>query len=74
MDRTYRVAFKFYEFDTVRYINIKADNKGDAYDRAVWERIPNAYKGEFPYSAWVESVKYANGRVHRFNAIEGLAY
>ena len=35
--KTYRVAFKFYQWDTVRYINVEANNKADAYDRAVWE-------------------------------------
>ena len=72
--KTYRVAYKFYMWDTVRYIAVQANSKAEAYDRAVWEKIPNAYKGDFPYSAWVESVKFANGKVHRFNTSEGNAY
>ena len=74
MKKTYKVADKFYQWDTVRYMYVQATNKAEAYYRAVWEKIPNAYKGDFPYSAWVESVKYANGRVHKFNTSEGNAY
>ena len=70
----YRVAYKFYQWDSVRYISIKAKSKADAYDKACWEVIPNVWKGSFPYSAWVESVTYSNGRTRRFNTSEGNAY
>ena len=70
----YRVKFKFYKWDTERHIDVSAKSKADAYDKAVWEKIPNAYKGEFPYSAWVYSVTYQNGNYRRFNTSEGNAY
>lgn len=71
---TYRVAYKFYKYDSVRHIALLAKSKADAYERAVWEYIPNMWKGDFPYSAWVESVTYQNGNYRRFNTHEGKPY
>lgn len=70
----YTVGYKFYKFDSVRSIAVPAKNKEDAYNKAVWEKIPNVWKGAFPYSAWVEGVTYQNGNYRTFNAHEGKPY
>lgn len=54
-------------------IFVKAATKGEAYEKAAFEAIPE-FEGEHPYSVWVVSVTYSNGRYHRFNTCEGLAY
>lgn len=54
-------------------ITIEASSKVEAYDRAVYEAIPSI-EGEMPYSAWVASVQYKNGRSHNFNTFEGKPY
>ena len=74
MERTYKVAYKFYKYDTTRYTNVRAKSKAEAYDREGNAKVPNAYNGSFPYSAWVVQVRYANGRVHMFNTSEAMAY
>lgn len=70
----YTVAYKLYECDNVRTVSFRCDNKANAYDRAVYEWIPYICEGEHPYSAWVESVKYDNGNVRKFNTFEGMPY
>lgn len=65
----YRVAYKEYMSADVKYVDVPAKNKADAYDKAVYEMIEKS-----PYSAWVESVTYQNGNYRRFNNFEGSAY
>ena len=72
--KPYTVAYKFYKYDTPRRIVVLADTKAEAYDKACCEKIPNKWKGEFPYSAWVESVTYQNGNERHFNTFEGKPY
>lgn len=69
---TYTVTFRLYGFDQEQ-ISLLAKNKADAYDRAVYELIPEKY-GEYPYSAWVSSVTYNNGNYKTFNTFEGNPY
>ena len=57
----------------VKSISFLAKNKFDAYDKAVYELIPQK-EGETPYSAWVSSVTYQNGNYRRFNTFEGNPY
>lgn len=57
----------------VKRISFLAKNKFDAYDKAVYELIPQK-EGETPYSAWVYSVTYQNGNYRRFNTFEGNPY
>lgn len=71
--KAYTVEFKLYSADTVHSISFLAQNKIDAWDRAVYELIPNA-EGQVPYSAWVASVTYNNGNYRRFNTFEGRPY
>ena len=54
-------------------INILANNKYDAYIKAIGFSIPEK-EGEMPYSAWVESVTYSNGNYKLFNTFEGNPY
>ena len=69
----YTVEYKLYSADEVKYICLIAENKADAWDRAVYEKIPSE-TGDFPYSAWVASVTYQNGNYRRFNTFEGNPY
>lgn len=57
----------------VKSISFLANNKFDAYDKAVYELIPQK-EGEIPYSAWVSSVTYQNGNCRYFNTFEGNPY
>lgn len=57
----------------VKRISFLAKNKVTAYDKAVYELIPQK-EGEMPYSAWVYSVTYQNGNYRRFNTFEGNPY
>lgn len=57
----------------LRSVSLPAKNKADAYDKAVYEIIPEK-EGACPYSAWVDNVTYNNGNVKYFNTCEGLPY
>lgn len=69
----YWVKYKLYESAEEKGIDVLATSKADAYDKAVYEAIPER-EGETPYSAWVYSVTYQNGNYKRFNTFEGKAY
>ena len=56
-----------------KMVDVIASNKEDAYDKAVFEVIPEL-EGTYPYGAWVSSVTYNNGRCHYFNTSCGNAY
>ena len=71
--KAYAVRYKMYSADEEKVVSLLAKNKFDAYDRATYELIPKV-EGQVPYSSWVNSVTYNNGKVHYFNTIEGLAY
>lgn len=68
----YTIAYKMYQADAVNHMEVEAVNKYNAYDIAdsdIWE------KGEgMPYSMWVESVTYANGRIKEFYTFEGKPF
>ena len=68
-NHVYTVEYRMDQFSEVRHIDILASNKADAYDKAVYEILP-----EMPYSAWVASVTYNNGNTKRFNTFEGKPY
>lgn len=59
--------------ENVKGIMVIASSKADAYDKAVYDLIPEKEDG-YPYSAWVASVTYQNGNCKRFNTFEGNPY
>ena len=63
----YRASFN------VSSVPVVAKNAPDAYMKAVYKVIP-AKEGELPYSAWVSSVTYSNGKVKYFNNFEGKPF
>ena len=65
----YKVAYKDYASADIKTVFVDANSKAEAYDKAVYDAID-----ELPYSAWVESVRYKNGRIQRFNTFEGNPY
>lgn len=69
----YYVRYKMYNSGDERGICVPARNKAEAYDRAVYERIPQG-EGSLPYSAYVFSVTYNNGNYKLFNTHEGKPY
>lgn len=71
--RAYTVHYKMYSADEVREISFLAENKRDAYVKATWGVIPRK-EGEMPYSAWVHSTTYQNGKYRTFNTFEGNPY
>ena len=71
--RTYNIRYKLSECAPECVIRVESCNCPDAYDKAVFEAIPEA-AGHCPYSAWVESVEFKNGQIKRFNTFEGQPY
>lgn len=68
--KTYYIQYKMYSADEIKGIQVVAENKEDAYRKAVYELIPQT-EGKLPYSAWVYSVTYKNGNYKTFNTFEG---
>lgn len=73
MAQSYCINYKMHQHDEEHLICEPARNKAEAYDRAVYEAIPKK-EGSMPYSAWVTSVTYRNGKCIRFNTHEGKPY
>ncbi len=71
--KAYYIHYKLSQYGEVHGIDILAKTKADAYDKAVYEAIPQK-DGCSPYSAWVSSVTYSNGNCKRFNTFEGNPY
>ena len=71
--KTYYVRYKMYSSDEAKWIKVSAKNKVDAYEKATYTLIPEKENG-IPYSAWVDSVIYSNGRLQSFNTFEGNPY
>ena len=71
--KAYAIHYKVREFGEVKLITLLANNKEDAWEKAVYEDIPKK-EGEPPYSAWVISVTYNNGNYRKFNTCEGKPY
>ena len=65
----YKVYCKEYSSAQPSTILVEARNRFEAYDKAVYEVCDYS-----PYSAWVDSVRYSNGKVKRFNTFEGKPY
>ena len=72
--QTYNVQYKLWGVSEIRSVDVIASSKAEAYDVAVYERIPEKEQGEFPYSAWVNSVTSQNGNWTHFNTFEGNPY
>lgn len=71
--RKYYVCYKMHSAEPLpRKLEIVARNKYEAYDKALYEVIVPV-EG-LPYSAWVDSVRMANGKVKTFNTFEGKPY
>ena len=71
--KAYTVKYKKWRCSEEQEVSLLASNKADAYDKAVYEVIPEK-EGTCPYSAWVYSVTYNNGNYRVFNTFEGNAY
>ena len=71
--KAYYIKYKNYKGGDVSGIGVLANNKEDAYDKAVYESIPEK-EGTVPYSAWVDSVTYQNGKHKLFHTFEGNPY
>lgn len=69
----YTVGYRHYMHEIEKHIDVIASSKEEAYDRAVYEVIPET-TGWYPYSAWVISVTYQNGNCKYFNTCDGLPY
>ena len=68
-NHAYYVRYKMHSADTVHGQDVLAGSKAEAYDKVVYEILPEA-----PYSAWVSSVTYNNGNYREFNTHEGMPY
>lgn len=67
----YWVEYKMHSADEVHGMQIIASSKEKAYDNFMREM---ERQGEMPYSAWVSSVTYNNGRYKVFNTFEGKPF
>lgn len=71
--KAYHVKYRLFQAGEESSICVLANNKEEAYDEAVYEKIPEL-EGIHPYSAWVASVTYQNGNYKTFNTFEGKPY
>ena len=71
--KKYFVEYKMYNADRIHGIQTPAENKIDAYEKAVYDLIPKK-EGGIQSSAWVSSVTYSNGRYREFRTFEGNPY
>jgi len=71
--RAYYVQYTMHRNGEAKGIQSPADSKAEAYDKAVYELIPQK-EGTLPYSAWVSSVTYNNGNYKTFNNFGGHPY
>lgn len=71
--KTYTVSYRMYQHGEEKSIQVIANNKYEAYDKATYELIPDI-EAFSPYSTWVSSVTYNNGNYRKFNNFEGNAY
>lgn len=69
----YTVEFKMTQHGNTNMVDVIADSKVDAYDKATYEIIPKK-EDSVPYSSWVRSVTYQNGNYKLFNTFEGKPY
>ena len=60
-------------YEDVKGIDVLAKSKAEAYDKAVYELIPEK-EGREPFGAYVHSVTYSNGNYREFNNNFGDAY
>lgn len=72
-NRNYTITFKKYPESEPQNIIVKARTKWEAYDKAMYEVIPEIMAFS-PYSAWVSAVCYKNGNFKKFNTFEGMPY
>ena len=72
--KTYHICYLMSCYGSERELDVLANNKAEAYDKAVYEEIPRAEDGHYPYGAYVESVTYSNGNHKTFNTIIGNPY
>jgi len=71
--KSYKVQYTMQMFGEIKSIDILALNKEDAWSMATHVMIPEI-EGCEPYSAWVDSVTYKNGKSRTFNSFEGKPY
>ena len=71
--KIYTVAYRMYQFDDVKTIQIKAKSMPDAYSEAVFKVIPEI-EGEQVYSAWVDGYTTKDSRYVQCNTFEGKPY
>lgn len=67
--KAYTIEYKEHSAADVEFINVLADSKDDAYEKA-FDAFEELYNGH-PYSFWVAGVTYQNGNYHKFNTFEG---
>lgn len=71
--KRYLVEYKMHSAGEVKTMSVHAKNKEEAFERATFDLIP-LVELEHPFSSWVASRIYENGRVQRFNTFEGKPY
>ena len=64
--KSYTVNYELHFGGETKAISFLAKNKQDAYDKAVYEIIPQK-EGTPPYNAYVYSVTFQNGNYKIFN-------
>ena len=69
----YTVAYRMLKYGEEKSICVHARNKWTAHYIATYIDIPKL-EGEHPYSSWVDSVTYSNGKERIFNNFEGNPY
>ena len=71
--KTYHICYIMEYYELEKSLDVLANNKAEAYDKATFEVIPKI-EGAQPYAARVDSVTYNNGNHKIFNTVFGLPY
>lgn len=67
----YCIEYKLHSADDIHKLIIIASSCEDAYEKAIDELYDEKL---YPYSIWVSSVTYNNGKYKQFNNFEGKPY
>lgn len=70
----YHINYRMKDGEPIKFIDVVAKSKQNAYNKATAEAIPTAENGKKPLSAWVVSCTCQNGNYRRFNTTESKPY
>lgn len=70
---TFTVCYQMGKTGETKMIDVIAESKYIAYDKATHDMIPNLEKAR-PHRVWVKAVTYQNGNYREFNTCPGTPF